>query len=184
VARETQIEVAAYIESMVTLAIQSVFQDRDYRFLVKQVQRKNRTEVELMVQDGKKEPYYPEDEQGGGLIDIISFALRVVLWSLQPKRSRNVLILDEPFRFTGAYVEVAGKMLKEVSQKLGLQIIMVTHSIELANLADRYWTVERNGDRSITRSSQEDEGTPALRSKLKRRNRSERPSGGMDSNSD
>jgi DNA repair exonuclease SbcCD ATPase subunit len=183
VAKDTQVEVAAYIESMVTIALQSVFQNRDYRFLVKQVQRKNRTEIELMVQDGEKEPYYPEDEQGGGLIDIVSFALRVVLWSLQPKRSRNVLILDEPFRFTGGYVEVAGRMMKEVSQKLGLQIIMVTHSTELANLADRYWVVERTGDRSTTRSSAEGEGTP-VQKRLKRRNRSEESSGKMDSITD
>lgn len=168
VAKETQAEVAAYIESMVTLAVQSVFKERDYRFVVQFVQRKNRTEVELLVRDGEgKEPYYPQDEQGGGLIDIISFALRVVLWSLQPKRSRNVLILDEPFKFTGKYIEMAGAMLKEVSKKLGMQIIMVTHSSELAGVADRAWLVQREGDRSIVRRM--DEEGPPLRTRLRRR---------------
>lgn len=148
----TQQQLSNYIQNLVTLAIRSVFTDSDYRFVVDYKTRKDgRVEVSLLVQEGEQEPFNPEDEQGGGVVDIISFALRVVMWSIQAKRSRGVLILDEPFRFTGDYTELAGQMLKEVSQKLGIQVIMITHSRDLMGIADRAWEVQREQGRSVVR---------------------------------
>jgi DNA repair exonuclease SbcCD ATPase subunit len=164
--RITQQQMSKYIQSLVTLAIRSVFTDSDYKFVVDYKTRKDgRVEVSLLVQEGEQEPFNPEDEQGGGIVDIISFALRVVMWSIQAKRSRNVLILDEPFRFTGAYTELAGKMLKEVSQKLGIQVIMITHDRErFMAIADRAWEVTKEQGRSSVR-----------RVEVKERNRRENP---------
>ena len=80
----------------------------------------------------------PLTASGGGAVDIASFALRVASWSMQLKRSRPILLLDEPFRYVSAdLLPKASAMLKEVSVKLGLQIIMVTHSEELMAEADK-----------------------------------------------
>jgi DNA repair exonuclease SbcCD ATPase subunit len=172
VAKLTQIQFKEYVENLVTIAIQSVFPEKGYKFVIEFDVKRNKSEAQLLVQSGDKEPYRPEDEQGGSIVDIISFALRIVLWSLQSPRSRNVLILDEPFRFTGKLVSVVGNMMKEISQKLGLQIIMVTHSDELAELADRSWEVKREGDESkLYLISGEEKPT-----KIKRRVRNEGPS--------
>jgi DNA repair exonuclease SbcCD ATPase subunit len=168
--RITQQQMSKYIESLVTLAIRSVFTDSDYKFVVDYKTRKDgRVEVSLLVKEGEQEPFHPEDEEGGGIVDIISFALRVVMWSIQAKRSRNVLILDEPFRFTGEYTELAGKMLKEVSQKLGIQVVMITHSRELMGIADRVWEVTKEQGRSVVRRVDRKEGrreNPNLRARL------------------
>lgn len=176
VMRLTQKSLAEYIESAVTLAIQSVYQDRDYRFVVEYVPRKNRTDVELKIQKGNREPYFPKEEQAGGLLDIISFALRVVVWSIQPKRSRPILVLDEPFRFIQSQIHVAGRMLKEVSRKAGLQVLMVANwqNIELASIADRAWSVTRSGDVSSVRVMEEgtEKGvSPFLRRRKNKRDR-------------
>ena len=57
-----------------------------------------------------------------------AFALRVASWSMQFPRTRDVLILDEPFKHLKG--EEANRkvleMVKEISSKLGLQIIMVS----------------------------------------------------------
>lgn len=142
--RITQEQFKEFVESLITLAIQSVFPDKDYKFIVDFVLQANRSQIFLMVQQGDKEPYLPEDEQGGCLLDIISFALRIVLWSLEKPRSRNVLIFDEPFRWTGALTEKAANMMKEISGKLDIQIIMVTHDERLSEVADRSWHVTRD----------------------------------------
>jgi hypothetical protein len=174
VALLTQQSIAEYIESTVSLAIQSVYQDRDYRFIVEYILKPSRTDVELKIQKGDKEPYYPKDEQAGGLLDIISFALRVVVWSIQPNRSRPILVLDEPFKYLQSQIHVAGKMLKEVSQKAGLQIIMVANwqNLELASIADRLWSVMREADKTIVRRMEEgiEKGaTPFLQQRRKKR---------------
>ena len=98
-ARITQQQFKMLVEELVTTAIQAVFPNKDYKFVMQFVLQNNRPQINLLVQDGENEPYIPKEEQGGGLLDIISFALRVVLWSLEKPRSRNILIMDEPFRW-------------------------------------------------------------------------------------
>ena len=147
----TQLQFKQFVESLVTLAIQSVFLDKNYKFIVDFVLQSNRPQINLLVQEEDKDPYVPEEEQGGGLLDVISFALRIVLWSLEKPKSRNVLIFDEPFRWTGNLTELMASMMKEVSYKMNLQIIMVTHDERLSDIADRSWKITRtkNGPSTI-----------------------------------
>ena len=44
--------------------------------------KRNKLECRPVVMEGDYE-YTAKDEMGGGIIDIISFAFRVVLWSLE-----------------------------------------------------------------------------------------------------
>lgn len=139
------------IEELVTLAIEPVFPDKEYRFVVDFTSKKSgHTEVNLLVVQGDNAPYVPREEQGGALTDIISFALRVVLWSLENPKSRNVMIFDEPFRFAGELITVAGDMMKKICKELGIQNLVVTHSPELMELADKSWHVIRKGNGATT----------------------------------
>ena len=158
VSKSTQEQFKDYVESLVTTAIQSVFPEKGYHFIVESDVKSNRTEINLLVQQGEKEPYVPKEEQGGALLDTISFALKVVLWSLEQPRSRNVLFYDEPFRFTGALTELAAAMMKEVSHELSLQIILVTHDNRLEQIADKAWRVSReDGEHSVVEEIRKEE---------------------------
>ena len=71
-------------------------------------------------------------------VDVAAFALRVASWSMERPRSRPVLIMDEPLRFLSTdHQEKASVMIKEISQKLGIQFIIVTHETILASYADK-----------------------------------------------
>lgn len=142
VAKQTQNKFKSYVESMVTSAVRSIF-DRDFKFLVDFEIKRNKSECLLRIQEGDSEPFIPELELGGGMLDTISFALRIVLWSLQNPRTRNILLLDEPFKFVGTdeLLDRAGQMLREISHKMGLQLLITTHQPKLAEIADRSWTV-------------------------------------------
>ena len=110
-----------------------------------------------------------KDDEGGGLIDVISFALRVVLHSLETPQSRNVLVLDEPLKWTGKLMSKAGQMIKEISNRLGLQVILVTHEPELSEIADRSFFVEQvDGISNVTVM---DEEAVQQSGRLKRRKR-------------
>jgi len=134
------------VESLVTMAIQSVF-DRPFEFKLIMERKRNKLECRPVIMEGENE-YSPKDEMGGGLVDIISFAFRVVLWSVEKPRSRSIFILDEPFKFTGALVGRAGEMVKELSKTLGIQIIIVTHDEALKEIADVAYTVTHDGTKS------------------------------------
>lgn len=140
------------VESLVTIAIQSVF-DRPFEFKLITERKRGKIEQKPIILEGENE-YIPKDEMGGGIIDIISFAFRVVLWSLEKPRRRNLLVLDEPFKFTGSLITRAGQMVKELSSELGIQIILITHEEALKEIADISYSVTHDGTKSKVKSLQ------------------------------
>jgi len=136
VASETQSMLKFHIENLVSLALNSVF-DEAYDFEIDMQLRRNQTECDIwFVRDGER--INPLTASGGGAVDVASFALRIALWSLQPKRTRPIFILDEPMRNVSAvYQDKCSAMMKAVADKLGLQIISVTHSESLTEAADK-----------------------------------------------
>ena len=142
IAKNTQQELEFHVSNVVNLALSSVFSD-PYEFIVKFVDRRGKTECDLLFKK-KDEEFNPMTTVGGGALDIAAFALRCVFWSFN--ESRSVIILDEPFRFVSVDLqEKCSYMLKELSKKLGLQIIMISHLPNIINSADRIFEVTQEG---------------------------------------
>lgn len=167
--RITQLNVKDRIESLVTYAIQGVF-ERDSKLVLDFEIKRNKSEVKVMIQNGDNEPYLPEDNDGGSILDVVSLALRVVLWSLQNPRTRPFFIFDEPGKWTGRLVVEFGKILREISSRLGIQVLMVTHDPELLEVADRAWKVEHNGVHSLVKQIDSKEDNDIV---IKRRRKDE-----------
>ena len=148
VARETQKEIKDRIENLITLAIRSVF-DREFTFKIDLQNKNNRVYAVPTIIDGEHEFTDIKEDLGGGMIDIISLAFKIVLWSLESPKKRNIFIVDEPFRFTGKLVKKAGYMLKYLSKELNFQVIMVSHDDELIDICDRVYGVTHNGKHSV-----------------------------------
>lgn len=147
IGKKAQEQTKSKIEALVTLAIRTVF-DRPLTFKLIFEEKRNHVEARPIILEGENE-YVPKDDMGGGIIDIISFALRLVLWQLSNPRSDNVFILDEPFKFTGALIEKAGEMLQFLSKELGFQVIMVSHDDELIDICDRVYRIHHDGTESV-----------------------------------
>jgi len=149
VAKLTQERFKDRVETLVTTAIRAVF-DRSFEFILGLERKRNKLECQLLVREREVE-YIPKDDMGGGIVDIISFALRVVLWSMQKPRTRNVLIFDEPMKYVGKgeLLDRAGRMLREISRGLGIQLVLVTHEPQLIEMADQAYYVRHNGKESI-----------------------------------
>ena len=142
VAQKTQQELEYKISELVSLALKSVF-DEPYEMRLIYETKRNKTEANIVLErDG--EQFHPLTSTGGGVADIISFALRVTLWSLGGKKTQNTFILDEPFKWLSrGILPRAGQMVKEISDKLNLQIIMVSHLEELIDEADKVFKVSQ-----------------------------------------
>lgn len=132
----TQRQLQYHISDITSLALGAVFPD-PYELEAEFVERRNKTECDLFfTRDGERSD--PISAAGGGAVDVASFALRVASWSMRRPRSRNVLVLDEPFKHLSTeLLPKASEMIKELAEKLELQIIMVTHSEELVEAADK-----------------------------------------------
>jgi DNA repair exonuclease SbcCD ATPase subunit len=140
VALKTQKQLSYHISEITSLALNTIFPE-PYALEADFVQRRNKTECDLFFVRND-ERIDPLSASGGGTVDVAAFALRVASWSMQRPRSRNTLILDEPFKHLSTnLLPLAGEMLKQISEKLQLQIIMVSHCTELIEAADRTFQV-------------------------------------------
>lgn len=142
VARITQSNLEFHISKLVTTAIRSVYSD-EIEFVVKFEERRNKTECDLLFKE-YGEAYKPLEGAGHGVVDVAVFALRVAFWSL--KKNRPTMILDEAFRNVSPDLQhKVSDMLKMISTKLDIQIIMVSHQDEVNISADKTFIVSRKG---------------------------------------
>ena len=139
---QTQQQLQYHIGDIASLALESVFPD-PYELVVEFVQRRNKTECDLYFSRNEQR-ISPLDASGGGAVDVAAFALRIASWSMQTPRSRNIIILDEPFGFVSDDLqEKASQMIKELSERLGLQFLIVTHKDILTAYADKVFSVTK-----------------------------------------
>lgn len=124
---KTQEQLSFNISNITTMALESVFLTDPYKLVTEFVLNRNKTECNLLFERGG-ETVKPMDASGVGAIDIAAFALRIASWSMMRPRSRNVLILDEPFKHLKGKQEneQALQMVREISKRLGIQIVMIS----------------------------------------------------------
>lgn len=125
VGMKTQQQLSFHISNITTLALESVFED-PYKLNVNFVEKRNKTECDLLFERNNSE-ITPISASGVGAVDVAAFSLRIASWSMVNPKPRNVLLLDEPFKHLKGYDENLKviEMVKQLSEKLGLQIIMV-----------------------------------------------------------
>lgn len=141
-AQETQDGLKVHLEDIVQMALDTCFPD-EYTFCIDFELKRGSTVCEMYLEDDAGFKLNPMTASGGGVVDIISLALRLAVWTLS--KPDNLIVLDEPFKFLSANLRpLAGEILHKMSKKLGLQIIMVTHDEVLMEISDRIFTVKKN----------------------------------------
>jgi len=133
------------VEELVTLALQSVY-GPEYGFEVEN--KINRGQPETFLYYTKSGERYwlknLDDYSGGGVIDICSFALRVVCWAISDEKSDNILVLDEPMKnLDNDRCTLAGEMIKELAESLDLQFIIITRLYPLKDAGNKIFFVKQ-----------------------------------------
>lgn len=151
VALITQKQLEYHLTEQVSLAMEAVFDD-PYQLIVNFQEKRGKTEVELLFSRRDME-FPPIGNAGGGAIDVACLALRIAYWSMRKDRHiRPLLILDEPFsQLKGEEANRrALAIIREISRKLGLQIIMVSDERipreDIIANADRVFQVSQGKD--------------------------------------
>ncbi|HAA89304.1 MAG: Chromosome segregation ATPase [Thermoanaerobacterales bacterium 50_218] len=143
------------VEFMVSQALQFVF-GGDLEFKVVVEEKRERPEAEFYVcstygGDFKVETT-PQDARGGGVVDVISLALRLALIHALRPQVKGPVVLDEPAKHVSVeFSPQVAQFLKSASQSLGRQIIMVSHNQHLADMADTAYLVEMQQGKSRIR---------------------------------
>lgn len=142
----TQHEILSYIENVVTTALQYIYGD-EYLFHVEMEIKRNQPEVSMYVT--KNEIQYDfKNSCGVGILNICSFALRCVCWSLLEQQTQPVLIIDEPFSsISGSeQLEKAEYAMIKLSQLLNIQIICISGKYPVTDNYDKLYIVRMENE--------------------------------------
>jgi ABC-type taurine transport system ATPase subunit len=136
------------VEELVTRALQVIF-DKNLSFHMVQSVKANRTEVDFVIRStyGAEVVETPVmDARGGGMAAVVGFVLRLVVLLLTPG-ARRFLALDESFAHVSAsYEPRVAEFLREVADKAGVQLLLVTHSDAYSDLADARYRLSLGED--------------------------------------
>ncbi len=151
VSKKIQEDLCFSIEEIVNMILRSCF---DYYFAIDFVVKRGKTEIDMYIQGEDGDKIYPMDSSGGGVVDLISFGLRIALWALSGNKE-NLIILDEPFKYLSRdLLPKVSEMFKELNKKLGFQIIVVTHSELMSDMIedeDKLFKVEKLNNISVVK---------------------------------
>jgi ABC-type dipeptide/oligopeptide/nickel transport system ATPase subunit len=127
------------IESVVSDGLKLIF-DSDYKLII---ERKDGVRGEsykiLLEKNGFTAP--PIESVGGGLVNVISFLLRVIM--IQRFKLAKLIVLDESMNnVSPEFIPKVSEMLKTLCDEHGYCILAITQQSALAASADKVFAVE------------------------------------------
>ena len=132
--------------SLVSEALTNIF-EKNIKFKINLYSYRNEPAIDISVIENGLE-IDPQKSCGGGLNDIISFVIKIIFIYL--KKSSKIIILDEPLKFLSRdYIEQSSNFIREISKRMNIQIIIVSHKPDLEFGCDKLITIEKNENRSI-----------------------------------
>ncbi|MDO5713485.1 MAG: ATPase [Tissierellia bacterium] len=147
-----RVQAKNHIQDLTTKCLQYVF-EKDFEFIIEFVERRNNVEADFYVSsyfDGVPIKTRPELSHGGGLVDVLSLALRFAFLEQQSPRIDGPLFLDEPGKHvSNDYIFNLGEFIKQSGDMFGRQIIMVTHNPHLSQICDKAFYVKIRDGKSI-----------------------------------
>jgi DNA repair exonuclease SbcCD ATPase subunit len=149
------------IEDLVTKCLEFIF-ETDVEFLIELSTSRDIPVADFYVQNNYPEGYSvkanPELSSGGGVVDIISLALRIAFIQIHRPTLDGPIILDEPGKHVSDdYIFNLGEFLKKSSLLFNRQIIMVTHNPHLSQICDKSFNVTLKNGTSIVSTNTDDD---------------------------
>lgn len=133
-----QSEAQHQVEELVTRALQVIFgEELSFRLVPRVLRDQAALDFVLVSRYGDTVIETPVMEaRGGGMAAVVGFVLRLVVLLLTPG-VRRLLALDESFAHVSAsYEPRVAEFLREVADKAGVQLLLITHSTAYSELAD------------------------------------------------
>ena len=155
VAKMTQADITDYLNSTVSLAINNIPSDQPLKLISQFETRRNQQELDLYIQEGNQEPILLDskvDLVGNSVEELAAFASRLCVASIKNPQPTPFQMHDEPFRaLSQESMETVLKMVKELQEELGLQLIFLTHRDDLAAIGDTVIDIKKRKGRSIVK---------------------------------
>ena len=134
------------IESVITEAVQLIY-GPSYKVELSYSFKNNRSwlEIEMVRNTEQGEIRRDMGGFGGGMADTISVPLRLMVL-MGSRQTDRVCVLDECWKHMDLErIDLVGKFLRLLVDKLGIQIVMCSHHEKMREFADRTYEVSEAG---------------------------------------
>lgn len=134
------------VQNVISDALKEIYGDQ-YSIQFDYSMKRNKTSVDIYLTKHTQlgNVIRKQDGFGGGVSDVISLPLKLlVLMAL--KDNSKILIADEPGKHMDQRIDKFGYFLRAVSQKLGVQLIILTHHESLAQFADSVYQISMKNE--------------------------------------
>lgn len=135
------------VEGLVTESFQTIFDDQDLSFESEVSQKYGKVSIDFFVRSGPKDNPLshrgrPLESFGGGPTSMASLIIRLL--TIVRLKRHPLLLLDETLlAISDEYVAATSQLLRELSSKMGLDIVLVTHKPSFAEHADQAYRCSR-----------------------------------------
>jgi DNA repair exonuclease SbcCD ATPase subunit len=121
------------VADLVTNGFNHIIDDQNLQFRIKQDIKYNRLSISFVISEDGIEGD-PLTSFGGGAVLVASLILRLSVMARM--NMANLLLLDESMSaLANRYVPAAAEFMKQISEKTGVNILMVTHNEEFMSNA-------------------------------------------------
>lgn len=126
------------IETMVTEALQDIYTDNKLSFkIISSVKKNGILDIKFYLENKSlRRSFNIMKSFGGGIKDIISMTLRIIF--LELLKIKGPVILDEVGKHISVeYQELFGKFIKQISESLNRQFILISHEDTMISTANK-----------------------------------------------
>jgi ABC-type iron transport system FetAB ATPase subunit len=139
------------MSQLVTTGLRHVVYDQNLTFRIRQEMKHNRLSMRFTVEN--EDDHVEADPMtnfGGGAVLVISLILRLAVMARM--KMGNLIILDESMSaLANHYVPSAGAFMRQLSEEMGVNILMVTHNEEFLNHAHTAYEGRKEGSLRLVR---------------------------------
>jgi DNA repair exonuclease SbcCD ATPase subunit len=140
------------LEKLISYALQTILDEPTYEFMVTERELRGTIAFEFMYSKfGNPPVYLSEDSSGGGVCDIVSTFLAIIIPIFVDKKARRFVVLDERFKcLSDEYLPRIAQVLKFLQKRLKIQFVIITQHKELKEAGDKvYYFSNTSGETTI-----------------------------------
>jgi len=135
------------VEKLLTEGLQTIFEDMDLQVKAHVELQRGKVSVDLVTlqkqADGTVTEGDATDAYGGSVATVQSVLLRLIV--ILRRDMRPIMLLDESLgAVADHYVPAVGKFLSMLSERMGVNVLAVTHNPTLVEAADRAYRIRKS----------------------------------------
>jgi DNA repair exonuclease SbcCD ATPase subunit len=141
-----QKELKEVIEEVTNDCLLSVYGNK-YKFKIELGTLRGLPSARVKLMKGKKELSLSDEDVGGGVVNVVAFAVRLSMWLITANED-EVMLLDEPFKDLHTSTENNRRLVVFISRfcrRFKKQIILVSAENVFGEEADRHFVITQQG---------------------------------------